>query len=236
MAAVERRSSRNSRVRRSLWNRLRRCSRTTCATTSPHKPTASGGSATLRCCSQYHNSRSCQRFQARYSANVALMPAHTEPANQPAVAPTTNAASRRTATYTKAVVPEFMTSLLEGTRREAIAGAAHRLDQPVVAGLFQRLAEPPDVDIDRALFDVHIAAPDAIEQLFARVHALGMGHEEREHAVLGGAEHHGALACADALAALVEQQPFDLDAFRIFGGRGAPEHGIDARQQLARRE
>ena len=65
MAAVERRSSRNSRVSRSLWKRLRRCRRTTCATTSPHRPMASGGSATLRCCSQKSSARSCQRFHAR---------------------------------------------------------------------------------------------------------------------------------------------------------------------------
>ena len=93
MAAVERRSSRNRRVSRSLWNRLRRCRRTTCATTSPHRPMASGGSATLRCCSQNHSSRSCQRFQARYSASAPLMPTQTEPANQPTVAPSTSAAS-----------------------------------------------------------------------------------------------------------------------------------------------
>src|SRR6186713_747260 len=98
----------------------------------------------------------------------------------------------------KAVVPEFINS--EGPRREPVAGTAHGLDQAVVAEFFQRLAQPTDVYVDGALFDVDVAAPDAIQQLLARVHALGMRHEESEHAVLGGTQRHGAFTRAHALA------------------------------------
>src|SRR4051812_46641221 len=201
MAAVERRSSRNRRVSRSLWNRLRRCRRTTCATTSPQRPIASGGSATLRCCSQNHNARSCQRFHARYSVNAPLTPIHTEPANHPSVAPSANASSTRSETYRKAVVPESMSLRSEGTRGEAVTRAAHRLDQPVVAEFFQCLAQPADVYVDGTFLDIHVSAPDAIQQLLACVHALRMRHEEREHAVLRGPQSDGAFTGADALAA-----------------------------------
>jgi hypothetical protein len=92
------------------------------------------------------------------------------------------------------------------------------------------------VDVDRAFFHVDIAAPDAVEQLLACVHALGMRHEEREHPVFGGAQRHGSLARAHALTALVQDQALDVDAFGALDRRGPAQDGIDSSQQLARRE
>ena len=69
-----------------------------------------------------------------------------------------------------------------------VPGAAHRLDHPVLAERFQREAQPPDMDVDGALLDVHLVAPDLIEQLGARVHALGARQEEAEQPELGRAE------------------------------------------------
>ena len=44
-------------------------------------------------------------------------------------------------------------------------------------------------------------------------------------------------AAADAMAGAIERQPADLDASRrCRSGAAAPQHRIDARQQLARRE
>src|SRR6478735_980930 len=54
----------------------------------------------------------------------------------------------------------------------------------------QRLAQAADVDVDGALFHVHAAAPHVVEQLGAGVHALGVGHEEMQQAVFGGADLH----------------------------------------------
>src|SRR5678815_1315742 len=87
-----------------------------------------------------------------------------------------------------------MTSLLERTGREPVAGATNGLDQPVVTEFLQRLAQATDVHVDGALLDVDVAAPDAIQQLLARVHAFGVRHEEGEHAVLGWTERDGAFS------------------------------------------
>ena len=50
-------------------------------------------------------------------------------------------------------------------RREAVTGAAHGLYEVLLAERLQGLAQPADVDIDSALFDINIGAPDSIEQL-----------------------------------------------------------------------
>jgi acyl CoA:acetate/3-ketoacid CoA transferase len=46
--------------------------------------------------------------------------------------------------------------------------------------LRERLAQAQHVNIDGALFDEHVVAPDAVEQLGAREHALGMAQEVPE--------------------------------------------------------
>src|SRR5438874_5859250 len=53
---------------------------------------------------------------------------------------------------------------------EAITDAAHRLEKVLVARGLERLAEPPDMHVDRALLDVDVVAPDLVEQLRAAVH------------------------------------------------------------------
>src|SRR4051794_32768723 len=52
---------------------------------------------------------------------------------------------------------------------QPVAGAAHRIDQAVVAGGLERLAQAPDMDVYRALLDEDMIAPDLVEQLGARV-------------------------------------------------------------------
>ena len=58
----------------------------------------------------------------------------------------------------------------------------------VLAEGLERLAQAPDVDVDRALLDVDVVAPDLVEQLRAAVHALGVRQEEVQQAELGRAE------------------------------------------------
>ncbi len=69
--------------------------------------------------------------------------------------------------------------------RKTIAGAAHGLDQAVVPDGLQRAAQAADVHVHRALFHKHVVAPHLVEQLGARMHALGVGHEEMQQAELG---------------------------------------------------
>src|SRR5439155_23942840 len=67
-------------------------------------------------------------------------------------------------------------------RGGAIPRAANRLHEAIVPEILERLAQAADVHVDRALLDVHVPAPDAIEQLIAGIDALGVRHEEFEHA------------------------------------------------------
>ena len=43
--------------------------------------------------------------------------------------------------------------------REPVAAAAHGLDQRVLPERLERLPQPPDVDVDRALLDVRVDRP-----------------------------------------------------------------------------
>src|SRR4029077_6541704 len=74
--------------------------------------------------------------------------------------------------------------------REAVAAAANRLYQMVEADLLQSLAQPADMNVDGAFLDVHIPTPPAVQQLGARVDALGVLHEELEHAVFSRAQRY----------------------------------------------
>src|ERR1700686_3489585 len=65
-------------------------------------------------------------------------------------------------------------------REEAVAGAAHGLDQVIVATGRKRLAQAPDVHVHCAVLDENVVAPHLVEDLGAPVNAVGMGHEETQ--------------------------------------------------------
>ena len=46
----------------------------------------------------------------------------------------------------------------------------------------ERLAQPPDMHIDCAFIDIHIAAPNAVEQLLAGKYPAGPLHQKFEQA------------------------------------------------------
>src|SRR5215212_1687502 len=50
---------------------------------------------------------------------------------------------------------------------ECITGAPHGAYRILFAGGVEQLAQAPDMHIDRALVDIDVAAPDAVEQLLA---------------------------------------------------------------------
>ena len=122
-------------------------------------------------------------------------------------------------------------------RRKAIARTAHGLYQPVVAEVLERLAQPSDVHVDGTLLDVHIAAPDAVEQLLAAVDALRVRHEELEQPVLGRTERHGAFADHDAVPGAIQRRAHRSARVSVSSvAAAAAQHRIDARDQLARGE
>src|SRR5688572_10029644 len=69
---------------------------------------------------------------------------------------------------------------------EAVADAAHRLDARIMSGRREREAQPADVDVDRALFDEYVIAPDVVEQPGARIDAPRVGDQELQQPEFGG--------------------------------------------------
>src|SRR6267378_1982047 len=65
---------------------------------------------------------------------------------------------------------------------ERIAGAADGADRVDGTPTVERLAQTSDVDIDRAFVDIHIAAPDAIQELLAGENASRILHQEFKQA------------------------------------------------------
>src|SRR5690606_38067242 len=91
-------------------------------------------------------------------------------------------------------------------RFERVAGRAHGTDRiaPVVER--DRLAQPANVHVDRALLDLAVRPPHRIEQLAAREHAARMLHEELEQAILGRADPQRSTAALDPVGYRIEPQ------------------------------
>ena len=100
----------------------------------------------------------------------------------------------------------------------------------------QRLAQAPDVDVDRAFLDVNVLAPHVVEQALARMHAFRMGHEEVQQAEFGRAQGQRFPAGGDPVAGRIQLQPVEFDG-GLAGVRGAaPQQRLDARDEFAGRE
>ena len=61
--------------------------------------------------------------------------------------------------------------------------------------------------VHRAFLDENVVTPDLIQQLRARVDALGMRHEEVQQPELGGSELDRLAVAGDAVARGIETQP-----------------------------
>src|SRR5258708_33230468 len=115
---------------------------------------------------------------------------------------------------------------------EGVAGTTHGADRILLAAGIEQLAQPADVDVDGALVDIDVAAPDAVEQLLAREHAAGMLEEEFEQAIFGRAEIDLAAGAGDAALFTIE---FDIAVSEDGGeplGAGAPQQAFHPRQQF----
>src|SRR6185312_12317839 len=85
---------------------------------------------------------------------------------------------------------------------EGVARTAHGADR--IAAAAESLAEPPDMDVDRALVDINVAAPDAVQHLGTGEDAAGRLHEELEELELGRPEMELATGAADAVGLAIE--------------------------------
>src|SRR5579872_6380837 len=104
---------------------------------------------------------------------------------------------------------------------EAVARAAHRLNVAIQTVRLERHAEPADADIDRAILDAGIAAPEPRDELLAAEDPLRAAHEELQHAKFGARQRQDLVVDGDPLALLVELQPLELDDLIEAHGAGA---------------
>jgi len=121
-------------------------------------------------------------------------------------------------------------------RFEGVAGRADGPDQIVLALAVERLAEPPDVDVDGALVDIGIVAPHRVDELVAREHPPGMLHQEPEEAELGRAERDRAAAARHLELGEIHLDVADPEP--LVGDRRprTAQHRADAGDDLGRRE
>jgi hypothetical protein len=67
---------------------------------------------------------------------------------------------------------------------QRISRAAHGADRILLAAWVEQFAQAPDVHVHGALVDIDVAAPDAVEQLFAAEYPAGMLQEKLQQAGL----------------------------------------------------
>lgn len=87
------------------------------------------------------------------------------------------------------------------------------------------------MDIYGALFDVDGAPPDPIEELFPVKGPLRMTHQKFEEAELRRANVNVVLAHGEAVALRIEHERAE-DQLPGLRGPGAPEHGLNAGDEL----
>src|SRR6266571_5564040 len=100
----------------------------------------------------------------------------------------------------------------------------------------QLLPQSANVDVNGALFDKNMIAPDFIKKLGTAVDPIGVSHEEMQHAKLGGPEIDLAPAASNSVCGRIKLQARDFDDLVAGKGRAPAYHRLDSREQLARGE
>src|SRR5581483_4094189 len=117
---------------------------------------------------------------------------------------------------------------------EPVACAAHGLDEAIETVRLERHPEPADTNIDRAVLDAGIAAPEPRDELLAAEDTFRAGHEELQHAKLGPRQRQDLIVHGDPLALLIEPEPLELDDLVEPDCPGPAQHRADSCQQLPR--
>src|SRR2546423_5724172 len=118
---------------------------------------------------------------------------------------------------------------------QRIAGAAHGADRVLLAAGIEQFAQASDMDVDGALIDIDVAAPDAVEQLLAAEDAAGMLEEKFQQAIFGRAEVDGAAGTRDAALLAIE---FNIAVGEHGGetlGAWPPQQSLHPRPQFRHR-
>ncbi len=119
---------------------------------------------------------------------------------------------------------------------ERIAGAADRADRIDLVAAVERLAQAADMDVDGALVDVDLAAPDAVEQLLPREHPSRPLHQEFQQPVFGRAEIDGAAAARHSLLLAIDLEVAEAEHVGEPLGKRPAQQRAHARAQLGHRE
>ena len=119
---------------------------------------------------------------------------------------------------------------------ERITSRADRADRVALIPDDDRLTQPPDVDVDGALLDFAVIAPDRIEHLPAREHAAGVFEEVAQNAEFGGAERQHAAATGRPVRGQVDCKFAARQSFGGERGADAAQHRLDPGEQFARGE
>src|SRR5262245_46112562 len=94
---------------------------------------------------------------------------------------------------------------------EGVAGAAHGANRVGLVAAIECLAQPPNMDVDGALVDIDVRAPDSVEQLLTREHPARPLHQELEQPVFGRAEVDGASGAGDPLLLPIDRDVAELE-------------------------
>src|SRR5262249_3639627 len=106
----------------------------------------------------------------------------------------------------------------------------------LLAARVEQLAQAADMHVDRALVDVDVAAPDAVEQLLARKYPSRMLEEKLEQAIFGRSEIDRPARARDAALLAVELDVAIGEQGRKPLGACTAQQALHPRQQLRHRE
>src|SRR5271165_5958646 len=119
---------------------------------------------------------------------------------------------------------------------EGVAGAANGTDWIALAPPRQRLAQPPDMNVDRALVDLRGLPPDAIEQLRAREYAPRLFQKIFQETELRRTEMDVAGAAPHPAGFAIEVEVAGIEAIGDALRTAAAQKRPNTRHQLRNRE
>lgn len=119
---------------------------------------------------------------------------------------------------------------------EGIACAAHGADRVALAGPAEGLSQAADMDVDRALVEIGVAAPNAVEQLLAREHPAWPKHQELKQPVFGRAEMQLVAGPMYPARLPVDNKVAGSQARRGLSGIGPAQQRPDTGDELGNRE
>ncbi len=106
----------------------------------------------------------------------------------------------------------------DGFGVQGVAGGADGADDVELARAVDRFAQAADMDVDCAGFDMDVAAPNGVQDIFAGEDALGVAEEKFEEAEFGRPEVEGTAVAQNAVRGGVKRDIMKIE-FKLGGDR-----------------